>query len=612
MIQRHHERQTQLPGQLIVKLIVGQNLTKTFMKTRFLTKTLIAVAVAVAAMAAVGPVQAQPMPPPTDGALPANIVPGSPLAEVVKMVQAGVDIGTIQSYIANSPSPFNLDADKIITLKDLGVPNELVNAMMERDKILYASTVAPPPVPAPVATDTAPPPAEVTVNYFYDNLTPYGSWLQIDGFGRCWRPTVAIYDPGWRPYCDRGHWLYTDYDWYWDSNYSWGMTFHYGRWFHHARWGWLWYPDTVWAPSWVTWRSGGDYCGWAPLPPFAVFTPGIGFFYRGVSVGLNFDFGLGAECFMFCAPEHFCDRQPRSFCLEQTRVKQIFYQTTVINNFNVHGTTFVNHGIPLDHITSATHHAIEAVHVSSLPNAGRQGWRGEGYQHSFQHSSTGGNGGGNFSSGNNQFGQPAGMHNNLNNTASAGHNENLGQVSQGSRQGGNQVESLHTTSQPNLTGQGNNNNQTAYQLQHHNEPLVTGNSHSQQSQQPSTTATATVTDHRLTQNNWRSGGGENGQSQIISHGQTSFQSQQTQVRGSDSPALSGAQQHGASQLEQHQFTVPSQPRVEQHVEPVTHNNNPPPPAPAPSQGQSHNSNSGSNNGNNNGSNNGSGNGKQNH
>ena len=31
--------------------------------------------------------------------------------------------------------------------------------------------------------------------------------------------------------------------------------------------GWCWAPDTVWGPSWVTWRYSGDYCGWAPLPP---------------------------------------------------------------------------------------------------------------------------------------------------------------------------------------------------------------------------------------------------------------------------------------------------------------------------------------------------------
>src|ERR1019366_2058742 len=185
------------------------------MKTRFYTQTLIALAVAIAAAAcAVSQAQEQPIPPPAgDSALPANIVPGTPLAEVVKMVQAGVDVGTIRSYVFNSQSAFNLDADKIIFLKDMGVPSDLVDAMMERDKVLYASTVAPPPAPAvEVATvsDTAPPQA-VTMNYFYDPLSPCCSWLVLDGYGRCWRPTAVIYDSTWRPYCDRGYWLDTDY-----------------------------------------------------------------------------------------------------------------------------------------------------------------------------------------------------------------------------------------------------------------------------------------------------------------------------------------------------------------------------------------------------------------
>ncbi len=526
------------------------------MKSFFCTKTFIALAVAATVVtAAVNRTQAQPMPPAADSALPASIVPGSPLAEVVKMVQAGVDVGTIQSYVVNSPSPFNLDADKIIFLKDVGVPNELVNAMMERDKILYASTVNPPAQPATVVTgdtDTAPPPAEVTVDYFYDTLSPYGSWMQIDGYGRCWRPTVAIYDQGWRPYCDRGHWVNSDYGWYWDSSYSWGIAFHYGRWFHHARFGWLWYPDTVWAPSWVTWRSGGEYCGWAPLPPFAVFTPGVGFFYRGVSVSLNFDFGLGADCFMFLSPEHFCDRQPRAFCFDQPRVKQIFYQTTVINNFNVHSTTLVNRGISVDHISSAIHRPLEPVHISSLPNAGKQGWRGEGFQRSFQHSSADTKAGQNFSGGNNQLRHGPELHPDLN-AANATHRETFNQ-----------------NSQENLKGQANNNNGNIYQSQHRTETVTTANNHFQQSPPPA----PNVIEHR--------------QPPIISHEQEALQSRQ--VRSYDASQSSGQQQHGAMQLQPHQSVSQSQPREEVH------------PPPAPPQNEPHNSNGGSGGGANNGKN----------
>ncbi len=348
------------------------------MKSRFYTKTLIALAVAIAAAAAtVSLAQEKPIPPPaTENALPPGIPPNSPTAQVVKLIQAGVELGVIKNFVSNSTTAFGLDADQIIALNDVGVPAEIINAMLNRDKILYAAAKSVVNNPAPVVVETAAPAAPVTVDYFNDTLTPYGSWVEVEGYGRCWRPTTVVYDSGWRPYCDRGHWVYTDCGWYWDSDYSWGVTFHYGRWFHHSHLGWCWYPDTEWAPSWVTWRSGGDYCGWAPLPPLAVYRPGIGFCYRGANVSVAFDFELEASCFTFVSSEHFCDHHPRRYCPEPERVTQIFNHTTVINNYNIHNTTIVNNGIAITQVGSGNHHLIQPVQVSTLPNAGRHGWRG--------------------------------------------------------------------------------------------------------------------------------------------------------------------------------------------------------------------------------------------
>src|ERR1051325_7308314 len=262
-----------------------------------------------------------PAPAPEAGKkLPPNIRPNSPLAEVVKLTQAGVDEGVIYTYITNSPSTFNLSSDEIIYLNDIGAPGGLATAMIQHDQALKqqwtnaanaqaaqatapaaqpeppASDIPPPSAPPPpdtvdVAPSPEPQPASVTYNYFNDSLTPYGTWIDVDGYGRCWQPTVVVVNRGWQPYCDNGHWVYTDCGWYWYSNYSWGWaTFHYGRWFNHPRWGWCWWPDHVWAPSWVTWCYGGDYCGWAPLPPAAYFRGGAGFRYFGRSGGMGFYF----------------------------------------------------------------------------------------------------------------------------------------------------------------------------------------------------------------------------------------------------------------------------------------------------------------------------------
>jgi hypothetical protein len=353
------------------------------MKTLCFSKTIVALAVAVAVTAGyVSLANGQPVPPPvSDSALPANIPPGSALAEVVKLVQSGVDVGIIKNYIANSASAFNLDADKIISLTDVGVPTDLVNAMMEHDKNFSVAPIAPSPAPAPAddqnnSSDNAPPTAPVTVEYFNNTLMPYGSWVEVEGYGRCWRPTTVIYDSTWQPYCDRGHWVYTDCGWYWDSDYSWGATFHYGRWFRHDRFGWCWYPDTVWAPSWVTWRQSDAYCGWAPLPPFAIYRPGFGFSYRGASVAVGFDFGLPVRCFTFVPVGNFYDRHPRSFRAEPRRGEEIFRQTTVINNFNDNHRTVFNGGISVERINAGTHRTIQPVNVGALRNAERQGWRG--------------------------------------------------------------------------------------------------------------------------------------------------------------------------------------------------------------------------------------------
>jgi hypothetical protein len=374
----------QLPRHTLVRFNDGQQTNHNFMKTYFASKTLIALAVALAAAAAYETdASEQPMPPPANsGALPSGIEPGTPAAEVVKLAQAGVDAGVVKNYINNSPSAFNLGADTIISLTDAGVSSDLVNAMMAHDKNLSANAPAPATASASAATEnvsTAQPPAEVTMNYFNDTLSPYGSWVEVDGYGRCWRPTAVVYDSTWQPYCDRGHWVWTDCGWYWESDYSWGITFHYGRWFRDARFGWCWWPDTTWAPSWVVWRSCDDYCGWAPLPPFTVYEPGFGFYYRGSGVTAGFDFGLAPTCFTFVSVNNFCAPQPRYFCASPVQVTAIFNRTTIINNFSINNRTLVNNGVSITVIGAAAHHPIQPVRVGSMLNAASHGWRGEGW-----------------------------------------------------------------------------------------------------------------------------------------------------------------------------------------------------------------------------------------
>jgi hypothetical protein len=117
-------------------------------------------------------------------------------------------------------------------------------------------------------------PSQIDTSYFYDFLAPYGAWVDYSPFGYVWIPYGTRY--GWRPYT-YGRWLWSSHGWTWISSYKWGWApFHYGRWSWDASLGWFWVPDYIWGPAWVSWRNGGAYIGWAPLPPDVEFIFGVG------------------------------------------------------------------------------------------------------------------------------------------------------------------------------------------------------------------------------------------------------------------------------------------------------------------------------------------------
>lgn len=305
------------------------------------------------------------------------------------------------TYITNSTGTFNLDSDKIIYLTNLGVPDSIIQAMMQRDQALQQQFAAAQaaqqaqeaqPGPPPASSQTAPapgaeatnvpdlePPQPVTVNYFYDTLAPYGSWVAIGGYGNCWRPTVCYYNPAWQPYCDHGRWVYTSCGWYWASSYGWGCTFHYGRWFRSPTYGWCWYPDTVWAPSWVTWRYSNNYCGWAPLPPHTTYQAGVGIAYNGRGISVGFGFGLGANCFTFVPTQYFCSPHPRTYCVAPAQVTQVYNNTTVVNNYNVNNRLIVNHGIPAQTIATASRTTIHPIPIRQARALDPRPWSGQSY-----------------------------------------------------------------------------------------------------------------------------------------------------------------------------------------------------------------------------------------
>jgi len=129
---------------------------------------------------------------------------------------------------------------------------------------LLAAALASLLLSAPIHKAMAQTAAAVSFQVFYDNLSPYGKWIQDAGYGYVWVPSQQ----GFRPYFSNGYWVMTEYGSTWVSTYPWGWApFHYGRWTFDDFYGWVWIPGTDWGPAWVVWLSGGDYYGWSPMQP---------------------------------------------------------------------------------------------------------------------------------------------------------------------------------------------------------------------------------------------------------------------------------------------------------------------------------------------------------
>lgn len=207
--------------------------------------------------------------------------------------------------------------------------------------------------------------ASISFQNFYDDLSPYGQWIDYPQYGYVWNPNVGS---DFRPYNTMGHWEWSDdYDWIWVSDYDWGWApFHYGRWFYDAAYGWLWEPGYDWSPAWVAWRSGGDFYGWAPLSP-------------GIDIGFSIG-GYAPPVDYWCfAPRRYIT-SPRiyDYCVSRRQNFTIVNNTTIINNYNYYGgrgrNVFVN-GPRRDEVEGYTHGRIRSVVFRDSDRPGRSEFR---------------------------------------------------------------------------------------------------------------------------------------------------------------------------------------------------------------------------------------------
>jgi len=302
------------------------------------------------------------------------------LDQVVKLSQSGADEAVIRAYIEKAAPPYRITGNEIVQLRDLGISQGVIMSLIDHSQTADVSSVTevtspqttqPPLAPTQTNVQTEVATAEAATE-FYDALSPYGAWLDVPGYGWCWQPTVVVVNTDWRPYCDGGYWLWSDAGWYWHSYYSWGWApFHYGRWFSHGSRGWLWCPDRVWGPSWVCWRNSATHCGWAPLPPGACFTAGIGWTHHGRRVGVDFGFGIAAAHFTFVGHDRFSDRHVGGHSLRGHDAAAAYRNTSVVNNYAVGANNrVINHGVGRETIAAASRTPIREVAVRELPRGG--------------------------------------------------------------------------------------------------------------------------------------------------------------------------------------------------------------------------------------------------
>lgn len=196
---------------------------------------------------------------------------------------------------------------------------------------------------------------DVSYQTFYDQLSPYGNWINSPEYGNVWQPNMS---EGFRPYETGGHWVSTVDGWAWASDYNWGWApFHYGRWMHDQSIGWAWVPGYEWAPAWVTWGQYNNYYAWAPLAP-----------------GINISFGN-----TWRAPSDYWSFVPRN-CINYSNLNRYTvrnnYNTnvnniTIINNYNSYNQQDYYHRGPNYHeVERYTHRTITPVGIASAQRPG--------------------------------------------------------------------------------------------------------------------------------------------------------------------------------------------------------------------------------------------------
>ncbi len=200
----------------------------------------------------------------------------------------------------------------------------------------------------------------VSIQVFYDQLSPYGQWVDYPDYGYVWIPEGGS---DFVPYSTAGHWVLSNYGWTWVSDFEWGWApFHYGRWRYDNFYGWFWIPDTEWGPAWVIWRSADGYYGWAPMDP------GI-----SITVGFHREYNERNDHWMFVRSRDIDRPHINLYYVNRTDHDRLIRNSTVIRNTyddRNRNTTYIT-GPAREDVQKATGRKFRPVVIQENPRPGQ-------------------------------------------------------------------------------------------------------------------------------------------------------------------------------------------------------------------------------------------------
>jgi hypothetical protein len=197
---------------------------------------------------------------------------------------------------------------------------------------------------------------------FFDDLAPYGEWIDEPEYGWIWCPADVAAD--WRPYVD-GRWVYTnEFGWTWVGAENWAWApYHYGRWTRLGARGWAWVPGREWAPAWVAWRSGNGYVGWAPLPPASQ-----GTYTFDVKTVHTAD--VPARDYAFVPAKFVMDERVKEHVLPAAENGRVFSATVDSTDYERVGGRIVNRGVDVARIEGVIGRKVTTFTVTDAKSPG--------------------------------------------------------------------------------------------------------------------------------------------------------------------------------------------------------------------------------------------------